>query len=261
VPDHSIEKLLDRAKVSTTTTGTGTMDLGSAADGYQDFSGLTSGKSVYYTITSASDSWEVGVGVYTSGSPSTLTRATILSSSNSGSAITLSGTSDVWIDLPAAEAVYGIGSGGKMRNTSTQSISTGALSQLEFDATSAPGFAAVGDAVVLDTSNDKLVLKKKGLYQVTIMLGLVDSDAMGSAGFWLTLGTGTSLATQFSMVYSSNANSDSTYGIVSTPYYCSSPDDDIYACVWPDAVWGSSSYDTIPGTDRYEPKFSAVYIR
>ncbi len=261
MPDHSIEKLLDRAKVSTTTTGTGTMDLGSAADGYQDFSGLTSGKSVYYTITSASDSWEVGVGVYTSGSPSTLTRATILSSSNSGSAITLSGTSDVWIDLPAAEAVYGIGSGGKMALTTSQTISTGALYQVEFDSSGSPGFAAVGDAVSLDLTNNRLQLNAKGLYQVTCMLGLSCDDAMGAASFWLTVGTGTTLSDQFSMTFTINPNQDNAYACLSTCYYCDSPTDYLYMCVWPDGYHGSSSMSTIAGTDRYEPKLSAVYIR
>ena len=261
MPDHSITKLVDRVKFTTTSTGTGSIVPASTADGYQGLDVFSNSDTCYYALTSASDSWEVGVGAISASDPKSMARDTILDSSDSGSAISLSGTSTVWIDLPAAEAVYGIGSGGKMRNTSTQSMSSGALSQIEFNATTAPGFAAVGDAVVLDTSNNRLTLKRKGLYQLTIMLGLIDSDAMGSSGMWLTLGTGTTLATQFSMVYSSNANSDSTYGLVSTPYYCSSPDDHIYACVWPDAVWGSSGYDTIPGTDRYEPKLSAVYIR
>jgi hypothetical protein len=86
----------DRVKVTTTTTGTGTITLGSAQTGFSDFSGIGDGNTTYYAIMSGSN-WEVGIGTYTA-SGTTLSRDTILDSSNSGSAISLSGTSDVFRD-------------------------------------------------------------------------------------------------------------------------------------------------------------------
>jgi len=92
----------DRTQVTTTTTGTGTITLGSAVNGFQDFSAIGDGNTTYYAITSGND-WEVGLGTYTS-SGTTLSRDTILESSNSGSAITLSGTSNVFVTYPAEKS-------------------------------------------------------------------------------------------------------------------------------------------------------------
>lgn len=261
MPDHSVTKLVDRVKFETTSTGTGDVVPSSTAAGYQGLDAFDNSDTLYYVITSASDSWEVGVGAVSASDPKSLARTTVLDSSNSGSAISLSGTSTVWVDLPANEAVYGIGSGGKMVNTSSQTISTGGLYQVQFNSSGSPGFAAVGDAVSLDLTNNRLQLNAKGLYQVTCMLGLSCDDAMGAASFWLTVGTGTTLSDQFSMTFTVDPNSDNAYGCFSTCYYCDSPTDYLYMCVWPDGTHGSSSMSTIAGTDRYEPKFSAVYIR
>ena len=93
----------DRIQEVTTTTGTGTVSLGGAVTGFQTFSVVGDGNTTYYAITS-SNSWEVGIGTYTA-SGTTLSRDTILESSNSGSAITLSGTSYVFCTYPAEKAV------------------------------------------------------------------------------------------------------------------------------------------------------------
>ena len=92
----------DRVQVTTTTTGTGTITLGSAVNGFQDFSAIGDGNTTYYAITSGND-WEVGLGTYTA-SGTTLSRDTILESSNAGSAITLSGTSNVFVTYPAEKS-------------------------------------------------------------------------------------------------------------------------------------------------------------
>jgi len=93
----------DRVKETTTTTGTGTITLAGAATGFQSFSVIGDGNTTYYAITSGND-WEVGIGTYTS-TGTTLSRDTILESSNAGSAITLSGTSDVFCTYPAERSV------------------------------------------------------------------------------------------------------------------------------------------------------------
>lgn len=100
--------LKDRVKETTATTGTGTLTLTGAVAGYQSFDAIGSGSQTYYTIVdNENNTWEVGVGVYTSGGSRTLTRATILSSSNSGSAVNFAaGTKDVFITYPAEKAIY-----------------------------------------------------------------------------------------------------------------------------------------------------------
>lgn len=97
----------DRVKVGTTTTGTGTLSLGSAATGYQTFSVIGNGNTTYYTIASALGSeWEVGIGTYTV-SGNTLSRTTVLSSSNGGSLVDFSaGSKDVFVTYPAGRSVY-----------------------------------------------------------------------------------------------------------------------------------------------------------
>jgi hypothetical protein len=95
----------DRVKVTTSTTGTGSVSLGSAALGYQDFTAVGDGNTTYYTIAGGSE-WEVGIGTYTAAGP-TLSRDTVLSSSNSGSLVDFSsGTKDGFVTYPADKAVY-----------------------------------------------------------------------------------------------------------------------------------------------------------
>jgi hypothetical protein len=94
----------DRVRETTTTTGTGTVTLGGAVSGFQTFSAIGDGNTTYYTIAGGTE-WEVGVGTYTS-SGTTLSRDTVLASSNSGSLVDFSaGPKDVWCDYPAVRAV------------------------------------------------------------------------------------------------------------------------------------------------------------
>ena len=95
-------KLFNRAKMTTSTTGTGTITLGSAASGFQSFAdaGVVNGDVVQYVIEEGSD-FEIGTGTYTS-SGTTLTR-TPTESSNSDAAITLAGQATVSITAVAAD--------------------------------------------------------------------------------------------------------------------------------------------------------------
>jgi hypothetical protein len=87
---------VNRAKVSTATTGTGTITLGSEVAGFQTFAdaGVTDGDVVSYVIEDGVN-WEVGTGTYTA-SGTTLSR-TVSESSNSDAAISLSGTAIVFV--------------------------------------------------------------------------------------------------------------------------------------------------------------------
>jgi hypothetical protein len=94
----------DRVKETTTVVGTGTATLLGAASGFQSFSAIGNGNTTYYTIAGGNE-WEVGIGTYTS-SGTTLSRDTVLSSSNSGSLVSFSaGTKDVFVTYPATPSV------------------------------------------------------------------------------------------------------------------------------------------------------------
>ena len=100
--------LKDRVKETSTTTGTGTLTLGGAAAGFQSFSVIGDGNTTYYAIVdSATGSWEVGLGTYTS-SGTTLARSIVLESSNAGALVDFAaGSKDVFVTYPAERAVVG----------------------------------------------------------------------------------------------------------------------------------------------------------
>lgn len=99
--------LKDRVKETTTTTGTGTVTLAGAASGFQSFAAVGDGNQTFYAIVdSASGAWEVGVGTYTA-SGTTLSRTTVVSSSNAGSLVNFgAGSKDVFVTYPSSRAVY-----------------------------------------------------------------------------------------------------------------------------------------------------------
>jgi hypothetical protein len=100
--------LLDRVKVNTTTTGTGTVVLANTAPtGYQTFAVIGNANTTYYTIAGqTSAEWEVGIGTYYLAN-SSLSRDTILSSSAANAAVTFGvGTKDVFVTYPAEKAIY-----------------------------------------------------------------------------------------------------------------------------------------------------------
>ena len=95
----------DRVKETSTTTGTGTLNLSGAVSGFQTFvAGVGDGNTTYYAIVNRdADEWEVGLGTVTDSSTDTLSRSAI-TSSNSDSAVDFSaGTKDVFVTLPASK--------------------------------------------------------------------------------------------------------------------------------------------------------------
>tara|TARA_R110000868_G_scaffold261669_3_gene519831 strand:- start:5093 stop:5572 length:480 start_codon:yes stop_codon:yes gene_type:complete len=109
----------DRVQETSTTTGTGTFTLAGAVTGFQSFSAIGNANTTYYAIVGGSE-WEVGIGTYTS-SGTTLSRDTILESSNSGSAVNFSaGTKNVFVTYPAEQSIY-------YNNSSKVAVTGGAI--------------------------------------------------------------------------------------------------------------------------------------
>jgi hypothetical protein len=98
----------DRVQETCNAPGLGVVTLLGAASQFQTFS-ATIGDTNTTTYTIADQvgvNWEVGIGTYSS-SGNTLTRTTVLASSNGGAAVNFSsGTQNVWVDYPAEYAVY-----------------------------------------------------------------------------------------------------------------------------------------------------------
>jgi hypothetical protein len=98
----------DRVKETTTTTGTGTVSLAGAVTGFETFAaGIGNSNTVYYCIAHQDQAeFEVGLGTL-DGDSSDLARTTIISSSNSDSAVDFSsGTKDVFCTIPASKLIF-----------------------------------------------------------------------------------------------------------------------------------------------------------
>ena len=100
--------LNDRVKETTTSTGTGTINLAGAATGFETFvAGVGNSNVTYYCIAhQTAAEFEVGIGTVTDASPDTLSRDTVISSSNSDNKVDFSaGGKTVFCTLPAARAM------------------------------------------------------------------------------------------------------------------------------------------------------------
>ena len=96
--------LKDRVQETATANTTVSFTMLGAATGYQSFSSIGNTNTTYYAATDVSGNWEAGIGTYSTTGP-TLTRTTILSSSNAGSAVTFVGTVTVFVTYPSGKSV------------------------------------------------------------------------------------------------------------------------------------------------------------
>jgi len=99
--------LNDRVKGTTTTTGTGAITLAGAVSSFETFAaGVGNSNTTYYAIVhQTANEFEVGLGTL-NGDSSTITRTTVISSSNSDSAVNFSaGTKDVFCTFPASKTM------------------------------------------------------------------------------------------------------------------------------------------------------------
>lgn len=100
--------IADRVLETTTSTGSGTIQLAGAVSRYRGFvAALGDSREVEYTIVHRSTGeWETGVGQVVAGSPDTLTRSRVKSSSNSNALVVLTaGTKDVFVAVPSQRGI------------------------------------------------------------------------------------------------------------------------------------------------------------
>jgi len=132
----------DRVKETSTTTGTGSFTLAGAVTGFETFSSaIGNTNTTYYAIVNTTDGeFEVGLGTVGAG---TLSRDTIISSSNSDAAVDFAaGTKNVFCTLPASKSVILDASGNivanngsNLTNLDADNLASGTLPDARFPAT------------------------------------------------------------------------------------------------------------------------------
>ena len=135
----------DRVLETSNTNGTDTFTLAGAVNGFQAFSVIGVGNTTYYAITEETNNqWEVGIGTVGSG---TLTRDTVLSSSNSGNKVDFAdGLKQVFCDYPASKSLFLDNNGNLTTNNLFEGFSNTAASgtQIVLTAASVPSYVITG---------------------------------------------------------------------------------------------------------------------
>ena len=96
--------LLDRVQQTGTANTTVSFTLSGSVTGFQSFAVVGNGNTTYYSSTDQNGNWEVGIGTYSTTGP-TLTRTTVIASSNAGAAVTFTGGVNVFVTQPAENTV------------------------------------------------------------------------------------------------------------------------------------------------------------
>lgn len=101
--------LNDRVKETSTTAGTVTQQLSGSVTGFEGFvAGIGTTNTTYYCIdhTGSYDEWEIGIGTVTDATPDTLSRDTVISSSNGDAKVNFTaGVKDVFCTEPASKTM------------------------------------------------------------------------------------------------------------------------------------------------------------
>ena len=149
----------DRVKETSTTTGTGTLSLAGAVTGFETFvAGIGNSNTTYYSIVNENGEFEVGLGTVTDATPDTLARTTVISSSNSDSAVNFSaGTKDVFCTLPASKAVIKDASGNIVANNGSALTNLNASNLASGTVPNARLDAQLQDVAGLSTTSGKII--------------------------------------------------------------------------------------------------------
>jgi len=161
----------NRVRETTATTGTGAQTLAGAVDGFQTFAaGIGNSNTTYYAISLNNENeWEVGLGTL-NGDSSTLTRTTVLESSNSDSAVDFSaGSKEIFCTLPSEKAVY----------LDASDNQVGGFSSLAADTTpQLGGDLDVNGNAIVSASNGAIAINANGTGTVTMTTNSVTGDVV-----------------------------------------------------------------------------------
>jgi hypothetical protein len=170
----------DRVREITSTTGTGTITLTAAVVGFQSFSVIGDGNQTYYTIVdAATGAFEVGIGTYTA-SGTTLSRDTVLESSNANALVNFSsGTKDVFVTYPADRSVSQADIGTEPNEIPLNQY-LGALAYVDTEYPQVD----IGTGI---TSGTGTICKANagsvgGVYKMTVLIDLTGLNSGGTAG-------------------------------------------------------------------------------
>jgi hypothetical protein len=187
--------LADRVRETSTTTGTGSVTLAGAYTGFQTFSaGVGNSNSTYYTIANVvSGEYEVGIGTYTSGG-NTLSRTTVLSSSNANALVNFgSGSKDVFVTQPAGRAVYVEGTSVVAANSATVPNSLLANSSLTLGSTSltlgTTTTSVAGLTLTTAAVNGTLGVTTPAVATITTLTASADSTFSSTGALIISKGT------------------------------------------------------------------------
>jgi len=174
----------NRVRETTSTTGTGAVTFAGAVDGFQTFAaGIGNSNTTYYTISlNSANEWEVGLGTL-NGDSSTLTRTTVLESSNADSAVDFAaGSKEIFCTLPAEKAMYldasGAGVGGLAAVVDDTSPELG-------------GDLDVNGNAIVSASDGNIPLAPNGTGEVLIGSGSAAGDLTSSGAYDLIIDTNT----------------------------------------------------------------------
>jgi len=146
--------LNDRVQQTGTANTTVSFTLSGSVTGFQSFAVVGNGNTTYYSAFDVSGNWEVGIGTYSTTGP-TLTRTTILSSSNSGSAVTFSGTVNVFVTYPSGKSVNLDGSGNvSPLGTITSGVWNGSTLPVAYGGTGVTASSGASSVVLRDANQN-----------------------------------------------------------------------------------------------------------
>jgi len=242
--------LVNRAKMTTATTGTGTITLGSAVDGYQTFAaaGVTDAAVVSYAIEDGT-AWEIGTGTYTA-SGTTLSR-TVTESSNAGAAINLTGNAVVFVTARAEDLATGGGA-------PTLATSSGASQSVDFSTSNKIHVATIDEDATLTFTNPASVAKLDLILDVLGAAYNIGEASYASKSFsvssWDTAAESVAFKADGTKMYFLGQATDTVY------QYSLSTAEDVNTASYDSVSLSVSGQETFPNTLSFSLDGTKMYV-